>query len=370
MKVYIHQPTLSKFGKLPTTVLSLAAQTAQQCVNGFDWQSLEFVILTTFAPESYTKEFHLATKLVSYLGWQNVFTLRSETASSSGASAVHLANYLIRSGQFKTGMVIGVEVMSRLDRQQSNLVLGSVLSDRQQAFNMFMAHGGAMITNRYFYEYGYDRKDLYHIAKKVHDNGLENPKAHLQKEINETAYFQAPMICAPLCLYDISPLSDGAAALIVSSEKPSPIEILATGHGTHSLQSDDLATSFPASTAAYKMAYQQAGITPDQIAVAELHDAFTTFEVIGAEDAGLFARGQGLKYVVDGHTHKQGKLPINPSGGLKSRGHPIGASGVAQIVELANFMQENDKGYGLAHSIGGLATNNFATILKLNKKNA
>ncbi|MCB1160798.1 MAG: thiolase family protein, partial [Leptospiraceae bacterium] len=260
--------------------------------------------------------------------------------------------------------VVGAEIMSRLGREESNMVLGSVLSDRQKQLCMFMSHGGAMITRRYLYEYGYEEGDLYYIAKKVHDNGLKNKNAHIQKEINLEIYNKAPKICTPLGLYDISPLSDGAAALVLSSELKSNIRIKGMGHGTSTFYDDSLGTSFPASVKAFSRAFEEAGISPSEIQVAELHDAFTTFEVIGAEDAGIFKRGEALRQVKEGNTHPAAKWPINPSGGLKSRGHPIAASGIAQLVELSNFMQQQGKALGLTHSIGGLATNNFANILE------
>jgi acetyl-CoA C-acetyltransferase len=177
MKVYIHNPTISKFGKLDDTVYSLSVDTAKRALKGFDKDRIEFLIFTSFAPESYTKEFHLAAKLASALQLDQIFAIRTESASSSGASAVQIACRLIQSGAFKTGIVIGTEVMSRLNRQDSNEILGSVLSDTQNKYGMFMAHGGAMIANRYLYDYAYTRDELYSISKKVHDNGLNNPNA-------------------------------------------------------------------------------------------------------------------------------------------------------------------------------------------------
>ncbi|HNC00793.1 MAG TPA: thiolase family protein, partial [Leptospiraceae bacterium] len=159
-------------------------------------------------------------------------------------------------------------------------------------------------------------------------------------------------------------LSDGSASLILSTEIKSDIRIRGIGHGLSGFKTMELTTSFPASLAAFSKAYSMAKIKPEDIKIAELHDAFTTFEVIGAEDAGLFPKGHALNKVKEGVSSINGDLPINPSGGLKSRGHPIGASGLAQIAELIRFMRIQNKSLGLAHSIGGLATNNFATILE------
>jgi acetyl-CoA acetyltransferase len=363
-KTYIHSASLSKFGKTDLSNLELSKNTANQCLEYFDRDKIDLLIYTSFAPEVYTKEFHLAAKLADSLRIKNAFCIRAETASSSGASALHLAVELLQSNRFKNALVVSTEILSRLGREESNLVLGSVLSTRMQNFSMSMAQGAAMITNLYLEKYKYTKKDLYPLSKKLHDNGLLNQFAHIHKNLTEEEYFKAPLFCAPLGLYDISPLSDGSSAIILSSEVKSSFVIKGIGNGTSSFYNMNLNTSFGASIQAFHKAYLEAEIKPSDIQVAELHDAFTTFELIGAEDAGLCKEGHALKNVLEGVSSINGDLPINPSGGLKSRGHPIAASGLAQIFELIRFMQKNNKSLGLAHSIGGLATNNFATILE------
>jgi acetyl-CoA C-acetyltransferase len=146
----------------------------------------------------------------------------------------------------------------------------------------------------------------------------------------------------------------------------SDMQILGIGSGRASFSISE-EPSFPSSVIAFHEAYKEANLKPSDIQIAELHDAFTPFEVIGAEDAGLFAKGEALQKIVSGITHPDGQLPVNASGGLKTRGHPIGASGLAQIAELCRLMNQKNKNIGLAHSIGGLATNNFATILEKTK---
>jgi acetyl-CoA acetyltransferase len=222
-----------------------------------------------------------------------------------------------------------------------------------------------MITNLYLHRYGYNPEDLFYISKKLHYNGSKNPKAHIQKIITEEDYKNSPKFASPLGLYDISPLSDGSASLILSSEIKSEIAIKGMGHGLGSFQDLSMEPSFPASLSAFQKAFTEANVSPKDIGATELHDAFTTFELIGAEDSGLIPRGKALSFVKEGRTDIKGDLPINPSGGLKSRGHPIGASGLAQVVELSKFMMNENKRLGLVHSIGGLATNNFASILEL-----
>ncbi|GBF49178.1 acetyl-CoA acetyltransferase [Leptospira ryugenii] len=364
-KVYIHSPSLSQFGKWNGNSLSLSTETAKLSLQSFDAQKIEFLIFASFAPEQYTKEFHLPTKILQNLGLQNAFCIRSETASSAGASAFQLGVNLILSGRYKHGMVLATEVMSQFNREENNLLLGSVLSRRQQQLRMSMAQGGAMITRRYLSMYGYQSSDLYFLSKKLHDNGLKNPIAQIKKNLSEKEYENQTMISSPLGLYDISPLSDGSAALVLSTD-PSQISVKGMGHGTGKFLSS-AEPSFSASVIAFQRAFAEAKIQAREINFAELHDAFTTFELIGAEDAGLIPRGKALQWVKEGLSHPEGQLPINASGGLKSRGHPIGASGLAQIVEICRFFpSRKEQRFALAHSIGGLATNNFATILERN----
>lgn len=363
--VFIISTYLSKFGKSSLSVLELSRQTAESCIANFDKEKIDLLVFSTFAAEKYTQELHLAAKLADSLGLQKkCFCIRTETASSSGASAFHTAVRLLQSRVYSTALVVATEVMSSLSREENNLLLGKVLSNTQQRFQMSMAQGAALITQRYLYEFGYPKSDLFYIAKKLHYNGSLNPKAHLQKKITFEDYKNAPIFSYPLGLYDISPISDGSAAILLSNQSNSNTRVIGLGAGVSSFQIVNAPLSFEASQNAFQQAYKEAGIEPKNIQIAELHDAFTPFELIGAEDANLFSRGSALQKVKEGVTSINGSLPINPSGGLKSRGHPIAASGLAQIVELVRFMQERDFRYGLTHSIGGLATNNFATILE------
>lgn len=364
-RLFISAKSLSKFGKHDETVLDLSAKTAEKCLEGKDRSEIDLLVFSSFCPEVYTKEYHLATKLADKLGLsKNCFCLRTETASSSGASAFHTAVRLLESGAYKNALVVCTEVMSRLPREENNLLLGGVLSHTHNQLQMSMAQGAAMIARRYLKTYGYEDSDLFYIAEKLHYNGSLNPNAHFQKKITREQYESAPIFSSPLGLYDISPLSDGSAAILLSTSHNSDYIVRGLGSGISGFSNIDSPLSFEASFQAFSSAYKEAGVSPRDIQIAELHDAFTLFEVIGAEDAGFFPKGKGLQKVKEGVTSIEGDLPINPSGGLKSRGHPIAASGLAQIVEIVRFMEIEELGLGLTHSIGGLATNNFVTIIE------
>jgi acetyl-CoA C-acetyltransferase len=180
------------------------------------------------------------------------------------------------------------------------------------------------------------------------------------------------MIADPLRLYDCAPISDGACAAVLSSRK-SDVVIAGLGHDADTLyyQQRDAINSFPATTRAVKWAYSMAGIGPKDVDLVETHDAFSILELINSEDLGLFERGKSIEAVKSNATGLKGKLPINPSGGLKAKGHPVGATGLAQVCELywqitdhAQERQVDSPKVGLAHNIGGFGNNAAITILK------
>jgi hypothetical protein len=210
------------------------------------------------------------------------------------------------------------------------------------------------------------------VAIKNHLNGAHNPYAQFQKPITKEIYLQSKLVSTPLRLYDCSPMTDGAAAVLLTAEKTDlMISGIGQGTGPAGLRERKSFTSFEATRVAAERAYRMAGVTPKEIDFAEVHDAFTPFEIISTEDLGFFPVGKGWQAVADGRTAIDGVLPINPSGGLKARGHPVGGSGLAQVVELAERLRGNVKiklkrepRRALAQSTGGLGANNFVTIVE------
>jgi hypothetical protein len=218
---------------------------------------------------------------------------------------------------------------------------------------------------------------LAQVAIKNHSNGSFNPYAQFRKVITKEDYLKSQMVSFPLRLYDCAPITDGAAAIILTSES-TPIKVAGIGHATDTAAVAHRAslTSFNSTKEAAQKAYAMAQLNPSDVHFAEVHDAFTLFEIIGTEDLGLFPQGKGWKALEEGVTHLRGRLPINPSGGLKARGHPVGASGLAQLVEIVYQLKEEAgkerqlerAEIGLAQSIGGLGNNNLVTILERNDR--
>ncbi|HDD57361.1 MAG TPA: thiolase domain-containing protein, partial [Thermoplasmatales archaeon] len=226
----------------------------------------------------------------------------------------------------------------------------------------------AMIARRHMYEYGTTREQIAQVAVKNHENGLLNPNAQFHRKITVDDVINATPVSEPLTLLDSSPISDGAAALILCPlEKAKDytdkiVKIIGSGQASDSLAlhgREDICT-FQSTVEAAEMAYKQAKIKPKDIDVAEVHDCFTIAEILAIEDLGFFKKGEGGKAAEEGVTALDGDKPINTSGGLKAKGHPVGATGVAQVVEIvkqlrgeADKRQVKDARIGLTHNIGG-----------------
>jgi acetyl-CoA acetyltransferase len=219
--------------------------------------------------------------------------------------------------------------------------------------------------------HGVGAREFAQVAVKNHANAARNPYAHFPHAVTLTDVLDSRMVADPLRLLHCCPISDGAAAVVLTAET-TPVRVVGVGQGTDTLavRHRHSLTAFRATQAAAKVAYAMAGFGPERVDFAELHDAFSPFELIALEDTGLVPPGKAGRATLDGDTALDGRLPINPSGGLKARGHPLAGTGIAQIVECVWQLtggatgRQLDARVALAHSIGGLATNNWVTLLE------
>ena len=243
----------------------------------------------------------------------------------------------------------------------------------EQTEGLIFPAQNALVAQQYMMKYNVKENDLALVALKNHENAFNNPKARFyQKKVTMDMIKNSPIVSSPLRLFDCSISVNGAAAAIISQDK-TDIEIVGTGMNTSNLSAierEDM-TTMKASVTAAKQAYQEAGISPKDISIAELHDAFTPLELISYEDLGFAKKGHGKDLIREGATKLDGKLPVNTSGGLKAKGHPISPTGLSQIYEIirqmrkqAGKMQVDNVKYGLAQNIGGVGTLVSAHILK------
>jgi acetyl-CoA C-acetyltransferase len=236
-----------------------------------------------------------------------------------------------------------------------------------------------MMAMRHMHEYGTTKEQLAQVAVKNHSNGVLNPYAQYRKELTIEQAMNATPVAYPLGLMDCSPVTDGAAAVILCAADKAkdyndqPVKIIGSGQAsdTLSLHGRRSITTLDATVKAGEMAYKQAGIKPSDIDLAEVHDCFTIAEICAIEDLGFVKKGEGGKAVEEKITTLDGSLPVNTSGGLKSKGHPVGATGVAQIVEIAKQLRGNakkrqieDARIGLAHNVGGSGATCTVNILE------
>jgi acetyl-CoA C-acetyltransferase len=283
---------------------------------------------------------------------------------ASGMDAFRNAALAIASGVYDIALALGFEKM-RDGGYHRPARLHPVIDNGERAPHIF-----ALAANRYFKRYGASKTTLAKVAVKNHHNGTLSPKAHLRMEITEDTVLKAPMIYSPLGLFDCCPTTDGAAAAVLcradraSEFRPDPIYVKGIGLAVMSGQpyykpSFDY-VGFPATQRAVATAYAQAGVTAADIDFAEVHDCFTITEILNYEDLGFCGRGEGARYIEDGRSALTGEKPVNPSGGLKSFGHPVGATGVRMLTELtvqlrhqAGARQVKNARLGLAHNLGG-----------------
>ncbi|TFG27975.1 thiolase domain-containing protein [Candidatus Thorarchaeota archaeon] len=378
---------MTRFGVLEDSVLQLAETTAMEAISDSNTHDLKFdyLFVGTHNPDEFASRSHLSTLLADQLGIIPAGAARIESGPSSGSSAFETGVAFVASGMADLVMVVGVEKMSLVERGTAVKIINRMLSQESESrYGATPAALAALVTRRYMHEYGLTRDELSLVPVKAHRNGVQNPLAHFQMEISVEEVNRSKIVSDPLTLYDCCPTSDGAAAVILASNrlvkecglKDQAIRILGIGHGTDylALQHRTSLTSMNATKVAAERAFKMAQLTPANVDIYEIHDAFSILELITMEDLGLAERGGAVSLVKEGITDVTGDVPINTTGGLKARGHPTGATGIAQIRDIVLQMrgaapkglQIEDPTIGLTHNIGGFGNNMVVTLLEKN----
>jgi acetyl-CoA C-acetyltransferase len=370
------------FGAFPDRDLrSLAVEAGEKCLRdaGLVPGQIESFYLGNFAGPAFMGQNHLAPYVSTALGIRGVPATRIEAACASGGSAFFHAWAEVAAGICDLAMVVGVEKMTSLSTPRVSEILAEAgdCAGEMRAGNTF-ASLFAMIARRHMYQFGTKREHLAAVAVKNHANGALNPDAHMRKVITMEQALDGKPVAEPLTVYDCSLISDGAAAVIlapaerVSDAAGAPVRVLGVAQASDSLALDSKPdiTTFPAVRRAAAKAYGMAGVEAKDIQFAELHDCFTIAEIVATEDLGFVRPGEGGPYAFVGCTARTGERPVNASGGLKSKGHPIGATGVAQICDLvlqirgqAGPLQVPRHSLGLAQNLGGSGATCVVAIL-------
>ncbi len=305
---------------------------------------------------------------------------RIESACASGGFAVREGYLSVASGLNDIVVVGGIEKMNDVSGTAATDILATASDQEWEAFfGATFPALYAMIATKHMHDYGTTKEQLAQVAVKNHANGALNPYAQYQSPVSLESVLKATTVAYPLGLLDCSPVSDGAASIILCAADKAkkytdkPVKIIGSGQASDTLSLHgrrDICT-LDATVHAAKMAYKQANLTPKDISFAEVHDCFTIAEICAIEDLGFVKKGEGGKAIDQKITTLDGSLPINTSGGLKAKGHPVGATGVAQIIEVtlqlrgeAGKRQLKDTQRGLAHNIGGSGASGVVHILE------
>jgi len=377
MDAYISGVGMTKFGKSTESLEEMMAEAAGLALRNAEIERVDAIYIGVMNVEEFVGDSNFAALLADTIGLSGIPSTRVETASSTGAGAFETAFYAVSSGHMKNVLVLAGEKMTHLPTAKTTRILSEVIDRSERRYGATMPALAAMIAQKYASEFNLSPRKLEEIlamvAIKNHGNGSFNPLAQFQKPITREEYLKSQFVSYPFRLYDCAPITDGAAAVVLTS-RSTLVKVSGIGHATDTSAVSHRAslTSFNSTKESALKAYRMAQLNPADIQFAEVHDAFTLFEIIGTEDLGFFPPGEGWKALEQGVTQRRGKLPINASGGLKSRGHPVGASGLAQLVEMvwqlrqeAGAERQLEKAdIGLAQSIGGLGNNNFVTILE------
>ena len=375
---------LSKFGRLEgkysrEIFLEAAREAFSGCPKLDPKRDIEALFVGQMS-ESFEHQAHIAPSLADWSGLLPVPATRVEAACASSGAALRCAVFAIASGMHDVVAVGGVEKMTHRTTSDATeyLAMASDFPMEQWHGITFPALFGLMAT-AHMHRYETTEEQMALVAVKNHHNGSLNPKAHIQREITVKQVMESRPIAWPLKLLDCSLISDGASCLVVTKPElakrytDTPVDIIGTGQASDTIglyERDDI-TSMNAARGAAKEAYEMADKKPSDIDVAEVHDCFTIAEIMAYEDLGFCAPGKGAKLIEQEETCLSGRIPVNTSGGLKAKGHPVGATGAAQVYEIylqltgqAEGRQVEGAGIGLTHNIGGSGSTGVVHILK------
>jgi len=323
---------------------------------------------------------HLGALVADFAGLRGIEAFKVEAACGSGAAALRMGYVAVAGELADIVVVVGVEKMTdKLGPEATSALAMAADGDYEAAQGASFVALNALLMQRYMHEYGYSRQDFAPFAVNAHKNGVNNPYAMFRFPVTAERFARAKMICTPVNLLDSSPVCDGAAAVVLAPAdvahalSAAPVRVAASAVGTDALAVHDRRDPMvlDGAVVSTRRAYEQAGVGPQDIDLFELHDAFSIMAALSLEAAGFADKGQGLRVALDGEIRLEGRIPVTTMGGLKARGHPVGATGIYQVVEvvqqlrgLAGANQVQDARIGMAQNIGGSGATVVTHILE------
>ena len=362
----------------------LAVEAIWKALEDADARHIDGMFVGNMLSGTLTRQEHLATLIADYAGFSGIEAVKVESACSSGASAVRQATLAVAAGHLDVALAVGVEKLTETNTFTTTDGLASAAdADYETAMGISFVALNAMMMQRYMYEYGYQKDDFAPFIEIAHANAQHNPNAMFRFPVTRAQYQKAKMVAAPINLLDSSPIADGAAAVVVVPEeavsryagKPVWIRAIEVSTDTISLDSRTDILWLKAAETSTRNALKTAGISHNDIRFFELHDAFSIMSALSLESSGFAERGKAVAAANKDDFSLEGRLPIATMGGLKARGHPVGATGVYQIVEAAlqlrgqapEKLQLDAPTYGMCQNIGGSGATIVTTILSTEK---
>ena len=370
---------MTAFGELwGQSFRQLFVEAALAAVQDAGVDQLDSMYVGTMSGGLFVGQEHVGSLMADYLGVAPIPATRVESACASSGVAFRLGFMEVASGLSDVVLVGGVEKMN--DGADVTYALSTAADQEYEVFHGITFPGlYAMIARAHMHRYGTTREQLAAVAVKNHANGLKNPKAQFRMKVTAEQVMNSSKVADPLRLLDCSPVTDGAAAVILCpmemAEKLTDklVQVIGSGQATDTIGLHDRSdlTTLNAVKRSAEMAYKMAGVGPGDLDVVEVHDCFTIAEICNIEALGLVEPGTGGSRTMEGFTALDGQCPVNTSGGLKSKGHPVGATGVAQIIEIYHQLtgacgdrQVNGARIGLAQNMGGSGGSSSVHILK------
>ncbi len=364
----------TKFGELwERSFRDIAVEAGLRAIEdaGISGEDIEALYGGNMSAGRFIEQEHIGALIADYSGLAGLHipATRTEAACASGALALHLAVLSVASGWYDLVIAAGVEKMTDVESDIAEDLLASSVDRRWEAiYGATLPSLFAQMARTHMERYHTTEEQMAKVAVKNHANAVHNPYAQYQRGITMGNVLASPLVADPLHMLDCSSIADGAAAVVLcAAEKArkytdSPVYVKASAQASDTLSLHDRRdiTTMDATVFAAKKAYQMASLEPSQIDLAEVHDSYTIAEIIAIEDLGFFNKGDGGRATEEGETEIGGRLPTNPSGGLKACGHPLGATGIRQAVEItqqlrgeAGKRQVPNARVGLTHNIGG-----------------
>ncbi len=379
-RVAVIGSAMTAFGKREEWIRSLLAEAALACLDdaNVDPDVLDHVYVSNMASGEFEGQTGIANALVNDIAAIPAYSQRIDQTSASGGAGLYAAWQSIASGASTCTLLVGGEKMTHRSTAEATDIIASLTHPVEYKHGVTLPSFAGLTARYYLETYDAPRESLARVAVKNHRNGADNPHAHFQSAVDLETVLSSPVIADPLRLYDFCPITDGSAALLLCPESIAAeytdtyavITGIAGATDTHVVHERMDPSVMGAVAESGERAYAMADRTAKDIDVVELHDMFTILEFLQSEDLGFFPKGEGWRAVQDGVTDREGDLPVNTSGGLKSKGHPLGATGVAQVHELYEQVlgragpRQVDAEVGLACNVGGFGNCVTTTIIE------